>query len=73
MSETNPQPVNKVPDVLTLMITCDMKSNQIIVKGPIHLKGLVIKILADAIQIVVDQPAIVAPGHTNGNTPPVRQ
>lgn len=62
-------PQQRIPDTITLQVICDMKTNQIIVKGPIHIKGLCIKILADAIQIVVDQPAIVMPGHTNGKTP----
>ncbi len=70
MSEQPKQPVNKVPDQIVLHVTCDMKTNQIQVRGPIHIKGLCIKILADAIQIVVDQPAILAPGHQNGHTPP---
>lgn len=65
---TNPLGPPTIPDIITLQVICDMKNGQILVKGPIHIKVLCIKILADAIQIVVDQPAIVPP-QANGNAP----
>ncbi len=70
MNPETPKPQATVPDEIVLLVSCNMKTNQILVKGPIHIKGLCIKILADAIQIVVDQPAIVKPGQQNGHTPP---
>ncbi len=70
MSEQEPKPVNplanKIPDQIVLQVICDMNTNRIEVKGPIHIKGLCIKILADAIQIIVDQPAILKPQPSNG-------
>ena len=53
-----------------LTIHCDMEKGQITVKGPIHLKLLCIKVLADAIHIVSDQPqAVPKPDPANGKAP----
>lgn len=67
---SNQPPTPPIPGLLNIVVTLDMKKGEVMVRGPIHLKALCIKALADAIQIVVDQPAIVKPGQTNGSAPP---
>lgn len=66
MSDPTPQPM-KMPDVLQWNVILNTKNNQVLVRGPIHQRMLSIKILAQAIEIVIDQPAIIP--HTANGTP----
>lgn len=62
MSEKNQEPI---PTEVTIHVTLNTKTNTVMVQGPIHRRAMAIKMLTAGIEIILDQPQIVAHG-TNG-------